>query len=82
MGSACTQREGISILRKLLISYQRVEYSNGGGIWNISVSPNESLIALACENGFVILFDINPELSYLKRFTALQGILPLSLISF
>jgi len=50
-----------------------VEDSYGGAIWSIAVNPDETLIAAACDDGCVRLFDISEGLRYSKSFQIQKG---------
>lgn len=48
--------------------------SNGGAIWSMAVNPQQTQLAIGCEDGFIRLFNIaNGALDYLKSLEKHDG---------
>ena len=54
------------------VDFQKLAFKNesdsyGGAVWSMALKPNDSILALACEDGSIRLFDVsNNSISYIR----------------
>ncbi len=51
--------------------------SHGGAVWSMALSPNEDMLAIGCEDGFIRIFDVtHGSLEFSKSLSGSNGTPP------